>query len=157
MPYHRKPLAPSEECGGDQWRVVEVNELETLSAKRAPELAHVTRQPHELPAEEKPAAAPVRRCPNVGEPGDRPGVDDGAGLPKQVSRRPWRTVDVGLEEFAIEFADQIRERFGRTAELGAMVDEEDRERTPAGHASNASPGEAGPYDLRTWLGSASTD
>src|SRR5205085_6278399 len=73
----------------------------------------------------------VGRVPGVGEDGHVPGVDGGAGRREELRRRPLRAEDVRLEAL-VEVRDQLRERGRRAAELGAVVDVENRDPLPPG-------------------------
>ena len=101
-----------------------MDEGEALATQRAPELDRVRRQTEELASEEQPAPAAVCRRPDVREAGDGSRVDDRARRAEELGRRAGRAVDVRLEAAAVELEDQVRERFRRAAELGAMVHEE---------------------------------
>ena len=133
VPDDRQVLLTREPRRGDQRRVVEVDELELVPPERAPEAQHVLREERELAREEQPAASAVRRRPDVREAGDRAGVHPRAGLPEELGRGTGRAVDVRLELLVVELADQVRERRRRTAELGAVVDEQDRRAEALGH------------------------
>src|ERR1700756_5481276 len=105
-----------------------MHELEALAAKRPAELMHVARQGGALAAEEQPTPSTVGRGPDVREARDGTGVDDRAGLAEELGCRARRAVDVRLEMRAVELADQVRQRFRRAAELGAVMDEQYRGR-----------------------------
>ncbi len=127
VPDDGQPFASREPRRGDERRVVEVHELEPPLVQRAPELVRMARQPGQLAREQQPAAAPIRRRPDVGEAGDGARVYDRAGLAEEVGRRARRAVDVRLELVPVELADQVREGLRCAAELAAVVDEEDRQ------------------------------
>ena len=110
-----------------------MHELEPLAAQRLAELMHVVREADKLAAEEEPAAATVGRRPDVREASDGAGVDGRAGLAEEIGCRAGRAVHVWPETRPVELADQVGERLRRTAELAAVVDEEDGERSLPRH------------------------
>ncbi len=142
VPHHRQTLVARQHRSRDQRRVVEVDELEAIAPERAAEAVHVLREQAQLAQEEQPAPAAIGRGPDVREARHRAGVHLGARLPEELGRRSRRAVDVCLELVVVELADQVRQGRRRTAQLAAVVDEEDRDAGAVGHRGMLAAGRA---------------
>ena len=89
------------------------------------------RERRDLAAEHEPAQALVRAVPGVGEDRHVAGVDGGAGLREELRCGALGAEHVRLEA-RVEVADQLREARGRAAELGPVVDVQDRDPLASG-------------------------